>query len=53
MAASDGRNVVGRGALVEGTLEQSVVWPGAPVLSHEHLKRAIRADEHTTVLVRQ
>jgi NDP-sugar pyrophosphorylase family protein len=53
MAASDGRNVVGRGSLVEGTLEQSVVWPGAPVFEHEHLIHAIRADEHMTVLVRQ
>jgi MurNAc alpha-1-phosphate uridylyltransferase len=52
MASSEGRPVVGPGALVEGTLEQSVVWPGAPVLEHEHLVRAIRADERVTVLVR-
>jgi hypothetical protein len=53
MAASDGRSVVGRGAQVEGTLELSVVWPGAVVRPHEHLSRAIRADERLTVLVRQ
>jgi NDP-sugar pyrophosphorylase family protein len=53
MAASDGRAVIGRGAHVEGTVEASVVWPGAPVLEHEHLVRAIRAAEHVTVLVRQ
>jgi hypothetical protein len=38
---------------VQGTVEESVVWPGAPVLANEHLTRAIRADEHLTVLVRQ
>ena len=53
MASSGGRSVVGPGARVDGTLEQSVVWAGVPVLSHEHLTRAIRADEHVTVLVRQ
>ena len=53
MAASDGRSVVGRGARVDGTLDRSVVWPGAPVGSHERLTRAIRADDRVTVLVRQ
>jgi len=53
MAASDGRAVVGPGARVEGTLEESVVWPGAPVLRHEHLRHAIRANDGITVLVRQ
>jgi len=52
MGASDGRSVVGPGARVDGTLDRSVVWPGAPVFGHEHLVRAIRADEHVTVLVR-
>jgi NDP-sugar pyrophosphorylase family protein len=50
--ASDGRPVVSRGAVVDGTVEQSVVWPGAVVREHEHLVRAIRADERMTVLVR-
>jgi NDP-sugar pyrophosphorylase family protein len=50
--ASDGRSVVSRGAIVEGTVEQSVVWPGAVVREHEHLVRAIRANERMNVLVR-
>jgi len=53
MASSDGRSVVGRGARVDGTLDRCVVWPGAPVLSHEHLTHTIRADDRVTVLVRQ
>jgi NDP-sugar pyrophosphorylase family protein len=53
LAASDGRSVIGPAASVEGTVEESVVWPGAPVLEHEHLVRAIRAAEGLTVLVRQ
>jgi N-acetyl-alpha-D-muramate 1-phosphate uridylyltransferase len=52
LAASDGRSVIGRGALVEGTLEKSVVWPGAVVQKGEHLRQAIRAGERVTVLVR-
>ena len=52
MAASDGRPVVGPGASVDGSLERSVVWPGAPVFAQEHLVDAVRADEHVTVLVR-
>ena len=52
LAASEGRSVVGRGAHVDGSLERSVVWPGAPVFGHERLVRAIRADHQVTVLVR-
>ena len=52
MAASDGRAVIGPAARVEGTVEESVVWPGAPVFEHEHLVRAIRPNDRMTVLVR-
>jgi NDP-sugar pyrophosphorylase family protein len=52
LAASDGRSVIGPGARVEGTVEESVVWPGAPVAPAELLHRAVRAAEHVTVLVR-
>ena len=53
MAASDGRSVIGAGAHVDGSVDRSVVWPGAPVLRHERMTSAIRASEHVTVLVRQ
>jgi MurNAc alpha-1-phosphate uridylyltransferase len=49
---SGGTSVVGAGAVVEGEIEQCVVWPGAHVRPNEHLARAIRAHEHITVLVR-
>ncbi|HEV3225324.1 MAG TPA: sugar phosphate nucleotidyltransferase [Acidimicrobiales bacterium] len=52
LAWSGGESVIGRGALVEGTLDQSVVWPGAPVRAGEHLVHAIRANDRVTVLVR-
>ena len=51
--ASAGGSVVGEGAVVEGTIEESVVWPGARVHAGEHLRRAIRTDAGTTVLVRR
>jgi NDP-sugar pyrophosphorylase family protein len=51
--ASAGGSVVGEGAVVEGTIEESVVWPGARVRAREHLVRAIRTDADTTVLVRR
>ena len=41
--ASGGRSVVGVGARVLGTVEESVVWEGAYVGPDEHLHRAIRA----------
>lgn len=47
----DGGSVIGEGAVVDGTLERCVVWPGSRVLAGEHLRDAIRAD-HLTVLVR-
>jgi NDP-sugar pyrophosphorylase family protein len=49
---SGGRPVIGQGAVVRGTVERSVVWPGAFVGPDEHLVDAIRADAHHTVLVR-
>jgi NDP-sugar pyrophosphorylase family protein len=52
MEASGGRSVVGTGAVVEGGLESSVVWPGARVEAGEHLWRAVRATGGLTVLVR-
>jgi NDP-sugar pyrophosphorylase family protein len=52
LTASGGRSVIGEGAIVEGTVERSVIWPGAVVHRAEHLVDAIRADDRTTVLVR-
>jgi MurNAc alpha-1-phosphate uridylyltransferase len=52
LAWSGGESVIGAGAIVEGRVEQSVLWPGVTVGPHEHLVRAIRAQENLTVLVR-
>lgn len=49
---SGGESVVGAGAIVEGQIDQCVIWPGAYVRAEERLRRAIRAHEHLTVLVR-
>lgn len=43
MAVSAGENVVGEGAIVEGRIERTVVWPGARVETGEVLIDAIRA----------
>ena len=51
--AAAGGSVIGRGAVVEGEVEESVVWPGAVVRAGERLHRAIRTDAGTTVLVRR
>jgi N-acetyl-alpha-D-muramate 1-phosphate uridylyltransferase len=51
LAWSSGRPVIGEGAVVEGRVERSVVWPGSRVWPGEHLVDAIRA-EGRTVLVR-
>jgi hypothetical protein len=53
LSASGGRSVVGPGAQVDGAVEDCVVWPGAHVEPHERLRRAVRAGEHVTVLVRR
>jgi N-acetyl-alpha-D-muramate 1-phosphate uridylyltransferase len=52
LAASGGEPVVGEGAVVEGTVERTVVWPGARVDAGEVLVDAIRTDRGVTVLVR-
>ncbi len=52
LESSGGRTVVGDGAVVEGTVESSVVWAGARVAPGEYLRRAIRATGGITVLVR-
>jgi len=52
MLASGGESVVGDGAVVDGSIERSVIWPGAHVRSEEVLTDAIRCDDQTTVLVR-
>jgi mannose-1-phosphate guanylyltransferase/MurNAc alpha-1-phosphate uridylyltransferase len=48
-----GGSAVGAGAVVDGELEESVVWPGAVVRAGERLRRAIRTDAGTTVLIRR
>ncbi|MEZ5239708.1 MAG: sugar phosphate nucleotidyltransferase [Microthrixaceae bacterium] len=51
VGAEIAESVVGRGAVVEGTIERCVVWPGSTVHGGEHLRDAIRASD-ITVLVR-
>ncbi len=51
LEASGGESVIGEGAVVEGTVESTVVWPGARVERGEHLHRAIRATGGVTVVV--
>ena len=52
LLSSGGASVVGAGAVVEGELIRSVVWPGAVVRRSEVLVDAIRLDERRTRLVR-
>ena len=52
LAASGGESVVDPTATVEGQLEECVIWPGVTVGAGESLRRAIRATDHTTVLIR-
>lgn len=47
-----GGSAIGADAVVEGIVEDSVIWSGARVLPGEHLVRAIRTDTGRTVLVR-
>lgn len=51
--AAAGGSVVGAGAVVDGEIEETVVWPGARVRAGERLRRAIRTDAGTTVLIRR
>jgi N-acetyl-alpha-D-muramate 1-phosphate uridylyltransferase len=46
LEASGGASVVGAGAVVEGTIERCVVWPGAHVGPDEHLHDVVRAGDH-------
>lgn len=52
LAASGGNSIVAPDAVVEGTLERSVVWSGGRVGAGERLRQAVRADNRMTVLVR-
>lgn len=52
LAVSGGASVLGDGAVVAGTVERSVIWPGCTVEPGEHLVDAIRYAAHRTVLVR-
>jgi NDP-sugar pyrophosphorylase family protein len=52
LLASRGASVVGDGAVVDGEVVRSVVWPGSVVAAGERLVDAIRA-ERLTVLVRR
>jgi N-acetyl-alpha-D-muramate 1-phosphate uridylyltransferase len=53
LAASGGTSVIGEGAVVEGSVERCVVWPGARVGAGEHLVDAVRTTGGRTVLVRR
>jgi NDP-sugar pyrophosphorylase family protein len=52
MAASGGLSVIGKGAVVEGFVERSVIWDGVEVRPHERLTGAIKAANDMTILVR-
>jgi CTP:molybdopterin cytidylyltransferase MocA len=52
MASSGGANVVGEGAVVEGSIERTVLWPGARVAAGEVLLDAIRTHTGLTVSAR-
>jgi len=47
--STGGSSVVGAGAVVEGRLTRSVVWPGGYVGPHEHLVESIRVGRDLTV----
>lgn len=49
LIANGGLSVIGRGAVVEGTVDESVVWDGCRVEPGETLHRAIRGDGGVTV----
>ncbi|MDP9023689.1 MAG: NTP transferase domain-containing protein [Actinomycetota bacterium] len=51
LAASGGESVIGEGAVIEGEVVRSVVWPGARVRPGERLVDAIRATDDITVHV--
>lgn len=49
LLANGGRSVIGEGAVVEGELIDSVVWPGCFVAAGEVLRESVRADGGITV----
>lgn len=49
MLASGGTSVIGAGAVVEGTIERCVLWPGTRVERREVLVDAVRATASVTV----
>lgn len=49
LVASGGESVIGEGAVVDGIVDSSVVWSGAHVGPDEHLVRAIRLPDGTTL----
>lgn len=53
LCASGGESVVGEGAVVEGELVRSVVWPGGIVRRDERLVESIRVGADLTVDTRQ
>ena len=52
MAASGGISVIGKGAVVEGFVERSVIWDGVEVRPGERLVEAIKAANDLTVFIR-
>lgn len=50
LEANGGESVIGAGALVQGEVRRSVVWPGATVKPGERLVGAIRLPDGTTVI---
>lgn len=49
LLANGGQSVIGRGAVVEGTISDTVVWDGCRVDAHERLRSCIRGDGGVTV----
>ena len=49
LLASGGASVIGAGAVVEGRVEESVVWPGARVYAGERLVRSVRTPTCTVI----
>lgn len=53
LLANGGRSVIGEGAVVEGELVDSVVWPGCVVAAGEVLREAVRAGGGLTLECRR
>ena len=49
MAASGGHNVIGSGAVVDGSIERTVLWPGVHVAKEERLVDAVRPSNGMTL----